>query len=871
MAERIGQALVHTKCLKVVSTQDQEFRDSKDIILEIGEDNHLKSISTSPTVADAPNWFLSNDDESHIPVKYEKRASLTETSLDVENDQASFHRKRLFGPETSSVAKEASSNIPVIIEGVSEEMKEEEFEEINKDESKAETVVEVPPTKTIAPGHYVFPPTTSLHPLPFDSTIHSVTSFSILDSDAANAAIPIAGFSKATQVTKQFEEMSVYNEIKRQHLISYHKHLDAFILQLLKTLGLSCEWLETIRPLILTASHTVSTDITPDDHMDISTYCKVKKIPGGRMSSSSFINGVVFTKHVTHKKMNMSLRNPRILLLKCAFEFQRKENQLSSFDTLLSQEQEYLKNLVERVKRVRPSIIFVQKSVSRFALEILHSHGIVVVVNIKPSVMSRIARSTQADLVTNLDQLFFDIKLGTCGHFYVRTYTLPDGVRKTLIYLDECEPRLGGVIMLQGSHKNVLKRVKKVVLFGLQIAHNMKLESSYLTDLLVVPSASCAIVVDQVEDDGYITPPLTPTQSLYRFSPSLFMEEAEKLEEKEEERMEEEEEEEESEEGKSSTTNINDEEEETEEEPVSNETNSNDEAVITSLTQLTHEEAFQHVLSSHIISMSPYMSFSTPYLQTEQGMKAHIRPYLPQSIYWSHWFQPLNKRYATGQDCLPLASNVSQLPPALPPSHQVASHSYRSVSSHPFTHSTFLLPINSSKDSRDTLALSGYQAALADFRSRAMCHLSDDTSDFFFPSAKRSANMYCRLEEVFAGSREFELQAGNWWNEREEESFPAIREEADTSSALPYSQSDGNGKEVTPLLHKSLTSSLQGQWNKPVPVVHDDDDDDDDKVDNGPINIGLTQVREMQSRSIMYTHFCIIEVHVYTTHVLLHM
>ena len=57
------------------------------------------------------------------------------------------------------------------------------------------------------------------------------------------------------------------------------------------------------------------------------------------------------------------------------------------------QENKYLQNLVDKVKAFRPSIILVQKSVSRLALEDLYNLGIVVVVNVKPTVMARVARS----------------------------------------------------------------------------------------------------------------------------------------------------------------------------------------------------------------------------------------------------------------------------------------------------------------------------------------------------------------------------------------------------------------------------------------------------------------------------------------------
>ena len=752
MAVRIGQALVHTKCLKISSSNDQQFKDLKDVILEIGEAGNL--LHPSPTFVDAPNWFLSDDGDELS--NYPARISLHEANIDTETGLASFHRKRLseaFGDSGKKPENAKRSNIPLTIPQIVEEKAEEL------------TPPSVQNKESTTPGHYIIPPNLSLHSV--DSTSANIMSFSILDHDAVNHAISITGLSKASDASKQFEESSIYTELKRRHLIDHEKHLDAFLSQQLKTVGLSYRWLEVIKPLIMDACRKVSTNITPDDFMDIRMYCKVKKIPGGSISDCSFIHGVVFSKHVTHKKMNMSVRNPRILLLKCAFEFQRKENQLSSFDTLLSQEQEYLKNLVERVKKFRPSIIFVQKSVSRFALEMLHHHGIVVVVNIKPSVISRIARSTQTDPILNLDQLYIDVKLGTCGNFYVRTFTMSDGIRKTLIYLDDCDPKLGGVILLKGGTKSILKCVKSVVLFGLQVVHNMNLESAYLTDIFATPfPRTDRYSNDDSDNEFFTTPPDSPTLSLYRFSPSITKQDEfpfsndydEKVSSMSSESIPLADSGSVNDVGVSEGVVASDVEEklltdnqvDDDVEMMSNDDEtgvngeSKDSMIEEHVALLNSEEVFQNVLSSHLISTSPYMEFTVPYLQTQQGLEANIRSYLPQILYWSHWFKPKTKHNKTFSQNVNITRPMSSLKCD---SH--LQHNYKSVSSHPFTNSVFL---HSAKTD-------DFKSALADFRSRSS--VPDEDNSFFFPMARKAANVYQVLSEIFEQSREFESRAGN--------------------------------------------------------------------------------------------------------------
>lgn len=52
---------------------------------------------------------------------------------------------------------------------------------------------------------------------------------------------------------------------------------------------------------------------------------------------STVVKGIVFRKNVAHKRMTSRYKNPRLLLLAGALEYQRVSNQLSSLDTLLIQ------------------------------------------------------------------------------------------------------------------------------------------------------------------------------------------------------------------------------------------------------------------------------------------------------------------------------------------------------------------------------------------------------------------------------------------------------------------------------------------------------------------------------------------------------
>lgn len=76
------------------------------------------------------------------------------------------------------------------------------------------------------------------------------------------------------------------------------------------------------------------------------------------MEECVFIDGIVFRKNVSHKKM-MSDKNeddPKILLLAGGIDFQRMDMKLSSMDTLIEQEDKYMEILVEKIMSLKPGL-----------------------------------------------------------------------------------------------------------------------------------------------------------------------------------------------------------------------------------------------------------------------------------------------------------------------------------------------------------------------------------------------------------------------------------------------------------------------------------------------------------------------------------
>ncbi|KAG2221193.1 hypothetical protein INT45_000233, partial [Circinella minor] len=253
-------------------------------------------------------------------------------------------------------------------------------------------------------------------------------------------------------------------------------------------------WEDVLMKLLLQVSENVHPDIRGGDDMDLRHYIKIKKIAGGTPQDSYYVNGVVCSKNVAHKRMIRSIKNPQILILYFPLEWERdgRDGQLQSIDRILAQEKDYLEKLVNRIVALKPSVVLVSSNVSRVALEHLVKADIVVAYNVKLSILDAVARCTGASIINEFHQLITmtdgGLMLSHCGMFATKTlvHDLIPNRRKTFLIFDQCPPELGATIILRGGSMDVLNVTKRIMDFMVFVIHNLRLESFLLKDLAKV-------------------------------------------------------------------------------------------------------------------------------------------------------------------------------------------------------------------------------------------------------------------------------------------------------------------------------------------------------------------------------------------------
>ncbi|KDQ63031.1 hypothetical protein JAAARDRAFT_120591 [Jaapia argillacea MUCL 33604] len=250
------------------------------------------------------------------------------------------------------------------------------------------------------------------------------------------------------------------------------------------------EWEETLLKLALRIARELTFTAYPQRQgadMDVRRYVKIKKIPGGAPRDSEYVDGAVITKNAAHKQMSRSQRNPRIMLVTFPLEFHRVEGQYMHFPQIVRQEKEYLNNLASRIAALRPHVVLVEKSVSRLALDALAKYNITVARSVKRSAISFVARMSQSDVLSSIDKLALEPRLGHCAQFRIQTFDHPliPGRRKTYMRFEGCSRDMGCTIILRGGDLGTLKKIKKVTRFLTFIVRNLKLETHLWKDSVI--------------------------------------------------------------------------------------------------------------------------------------------------------------------------------------------------------------------------------------------------------------------------------------------------------------------------------------------------------------------------------------------------
>uniref|UniRef100_A0A1I8PLT5 1-phosphatidylinositol-3-phosphate 5-kinase n=1 Tax=Stomoxys calcitrans TaxID=35570 RepID=A0A1I8PLT5_STOCA len=427
-------------------------------------------------------------------------------------------------------------------------------------------------------------------------------------------------------------------------LESYCDHEEQLLTQLLRTFNLDLQWANVLNPLCCRAANHFKPEYCTNDSMDIRNYVNFKKVPGGKRLESTIVGGVVFSKNVAHKDMATRVELPQILLLQCPIVYERIEGKFVSLSTVLLQEKEYLRHVCARIMSFKPNVVLVHKNVAGVAQDILRSNGITLVLDVKLSVMDRLARTLQCDLLTTIEGNLEQPKLGKCDAFYIRNYNDESGATKTLMFFEKLQSPRGYTCLLRGASNKELAKVKKIASFLVYARYNWRLEMSFLLDEHAEALAHKPPIFDSKETSpGDENANITQQKKVEEDEAQG--EEGEEVaqlrsvvnrrlcstERKSEEKI------------MTTTTDVSDD----YSDPLrSTDTKTVADDPATHKLELAvehrYDNRFRSALSSTLLSVSPFLTFPLPYLETEQGRKCTLRALFPAELYYSKLWSNTN-------------------------------------------------------------------------------------------------------------------------------------------------------------------------------------------------------------------------------------
>ncbi len=193
-------------------------------------------------------------------------------------------------------------------------------------------------------------------------------------------------------------------------------------------------------------------------------FIKIEKKQGGDIFQTTLIQGVLIDKEVVHAAMPKRLEKAKIALLDAALEIEKTEtdarisitspDQMTAF---LEQEENMLKQMVEKVAASGCNVLFCQKGIDDVAQHYLAKKGIIAARRVKKSDMEKLARATGARVTTTMDDLSKD-DLGHAGLVEERKVA-----GEQMIFVEKCKEPKAVTLLVRGGTEHVVDEAERAI------------------------------------------------------------------------------------------------------------------------------------------------------------------------------------------------------------------------------------------------------------------------------------------------------------------------------------------------------------------------------------------------------------------------
>ncbi|MDO5824634.1 thermosome subunit alpha [Methanobrevibacter sp.] len=203
--------------------------------------------------------------------------------------------------------------------------------------------------------------------------------------------------------------------------------------------------------------------IKEDGKSDIENI-NIQRVSGDAVEDSFLAEGIVIDKAPVSKAMPKDIKDAKIAIMKYPIELKDINTDTKiditspeQFELFLNNEEQMIKDLVDKVIDSGANVLFCQKGIDDMAEHYLKKAGVMTFKRVKKSDMDRIAKATGAKLVTDIEDLSAD-KLGFAGHIYLNKI-----FDHELTFIEECDNPKASSIVLRGSTRYVTEQISRAI------------------------------------------------------------------------------------------------------------------------------------------------------------------------------------------------------------------------------------------------------------------------------------------------------------------------------------------------------------------------------------------------------------------------
>jgi len=261
-------------------------------------------------------------------------------------------------------------------------------------------------------------------------------------------------------------------------LRGYQAALDK-TLEILEDIAIDVDDKETLKKVAMTAMTGKGSDYAKEslanivveactrvveDGKVVNKHINTQRVNGGSVEDSEVVDGILIDNSPVSKNMATDIKDAKIALLKYPLEV-RDLNMNSKIDlsspsamnAFLDNEQQILKDLVQKIVDAGANVLMCQKGIDDMAVQYLKDAGITAFKRVKNTDMERLAHATGGKIVLDLEDLSAE-DLGTVGHIYTKKI-----FDQKLTFLKETKEPKACSIVLRGSTKYVTGEIARAL------------------------------------------------------------------------------------------------------------------------------------------------------------------------------------------------------------------------------------------------------------------------------------------------------------------------------------------------------------------------------------------------------------------------